>query len=104
MKKEYEFCDICGKQLVGRKGRDGVVVCLGYSRKGWGRRCNAMNWTGEVCKDCFEKFEEASNSFAGAVGLKADGKRLKFSDRVEEIREMLDAKNRYCYNYPITRR
>lgn len=63
-----QCCAICDQALEGRDGRkgatrekvtvrrkDGLVVTVGWSRGGWGRRENAIDFSDEVCGDCFDK-------------------------------------------------
>lgn len=58
-----QCCDICGAPLQHVDGRTGdkrshtrkeaLKVEIGYSRGGWGFRRDALDFSGEVCGECF---------------------------------------------------
>lgn len=43
------------REKVTVRRKDGLVVTVGWSRGGWGRRENAIDFSDEVCGDCFDK-------------------------------------------------
>lgn len=58
-----DLCDLCLTPLEGyspKTGRvvgklkQGLVVVVGYSNGGWGYRKNHINFSGEVCKKCYD--------------------------------------------------
>lgn len=59
-----QCCDVCGRPLShydarSREQRDhtrkeGLKIELGYSRGGWGRRQDWLDFSGEVCGECFD--------------------------------------------------
>lgn len=58
-----ELCDLCLVPLSGQypgkgsrhvKAKNGLVVTVGYSEGGWGRRRNAIDFSGEVCLTCYD--------------------------------------------------
>lgn len=62
-----QCCDLCGTPLEHVDGREnggwgartqharkeGLCVEIGFSRGGWGRRETPLNFSGEVCGECF---------------------------------------------------
>jgi len=50
-KISVETCDLCGSVMT---EKNGLVIQVGYSKGGWGQRRNWLNWSGEVCPECFE--------------------------------------------------
>lgn len=57
-----KLCDLCERPLEGYHPRlgirslepkQGLVVTIGYSDGGWGSRRNHINFSGEVCLDCY---------------------------------------------------
>ena len=90
MKKEYFFCDLCGKQLLEHTKIHGICTVMGFSKNGWGRRENALAMTKEVCKDCFEKYKKACMNFVEELQLKdTKGGFLIFKDLTKKENEEL---------------
>jgi len=55
--KTTHFCDICEVQLT-PLNKMGLKVTFGYSRGGWGKRQNHVDFTGEVCEPCYKELGE----------------------------------------------
>ena len=70
MKKEFIFCDKCEKQITKYSKKHGICIIAGYSKNGWGQRSNALNWSGEVCEECFEHYEKCIKKFMIEFGAK----------------------------------
>lgn len=54
---QFQTCDVCRVRLT-EDGTDirpkmGLVVTVGYSVGGFGHRQNLVNFSGEVCEECF---------------------------------------------------
>lgn len=62
MKLEMEFCPICQTPLImdGKKVRDmcGLAIHINTSLGGWGRAYCTINFSEEVCDECFEAVKE----------------------------------------------
>ena len=58
--KTKDLCDLCKKEVIQRNIYNpeleqihGIEIIFGYSRGGWGYRCDNTLFTGEVCETCF---------------------------------------------------
>lgn len=64
---KIQCCDLCGKPLQHFDGRTGatanhnrkeaLLLVVGFSRGGWGRRRTPLDFSGEVCGECFDAAE-----------------------------------------------
>ena len=78
MKTEIIHCDLCGKVVVAdqiNRPKYGVTLTLGYSKGGWGRREDSVNWTGEVCEACFDEYQVIARAIAHWL-TKRNGSRM----------------------------
>lgn len=60
MKYEIECCDLCHAPITREK--HGVVITLGFSIGGFGRRQDHANWSGELCPKCNDEYTKIANA------------------------------------------
>ena len=53
VKVQVELCALCGADLS-KSRRDGLAVVVGGSTGGWGQRTNAIDFSDEVCHECYD--------------------------------------------------
>lgn len=63
---ELQTCELCELPIsmsgVFRRQINavhGIVITLGYSKGGWGSRNNDIDFSGEVCQECYDLLWEA---------------------------------------------
>jgi hypothetical protein len=69
MNINIKCCDLCHAPIKGDK--HGIVITLGRSLGGWGRREDLLNWSGEVCPKCHEEYSKIAA--AAAVWIEKRG-------------------------------
>lgn len=63
-KISVETCDLCGSVMT---EKNGLTIEIGYSKGGWGQRRNWLNWSGEVCPECFDVARVQTRTFRDTV-------------------------------------
>lgn len=84
------FCDACDAEIGGpgpNENKMGLVITIGFSKRGWGHRDNLVDFSGEVCEACYiflgsavaeivkERLKDAQNGHVGRIykGIFASG-------------------------------
>lgn len=58
-----ECCDLCHKPIKSQK--HGVTITCGHSVGGWGHRETPIEWSGEVCPQCYEEYTKITGAVSG---------------------------------------
>lgn len=80
-------CDICEKVLsiASKKYSDiyGITWTFGYSKGGWGSRQDKPNFTGEVCKECYNYYMDLTDHFNKELLFSRKGKNKQTVDLIK---------------------
>jgi hypothetical protein len=69
---KIQLCEICHTPLVlpdcTKRHKNGVVIKMGHSVGGWGSRQRPLEFSGEVCDECFNKYIAIMNAIKLWIG------------------------------------